>query len=109
MAACVDALTLTHINFAVKVFAMKAIRGFFSSGKKSLGVAHQANIIKELVSLADHVKDDLLVLLLETLTLTIGINKEVTAHHEEMLTDVFIKLLNVCCEGKYCITRSFYY
>ncbi|KAJ3310538.1 Importin 9 [Boothiomyces sp. JEL0838] len=98
LAACVDALTLTHINFAVKVFAMKAIRGFFSSGKKSLGVVHQASIIKELVSLADHVKDDLLVLLLETLTLTIGINKEITAHHEEILTDVFIKLLSVCCE-----------
>ncbi|KAJ3324796.1 Importin 9 [Boothiomyces sp. JEL0866] len=98
LAACVDALVLTHINFAVKVFAMKSIRGFLSSGRKLVGVVHQANVIKGLVSLAPHLKDDLLILLLETLTLAIGINKEITAQHEEMLTGIFIKLLDECCE-----------
>ncbi|KAJ3272055.1 Importin 9 [Terramyces sp. JEL0728] len=98
LTVCVDALILPHINFAVKVFAMKAVRGFLSSGKKSVGASHQANVIKGLASLAVHVKDDLLILLLETLTLAVGINKEITAQHEELLTSVFVTLLDDCSE-----------
>jgi hypothetical protein len=92
--AAVQALHSGTVNVAIRIFAMKSIRGFLSSISLDSVKPHQSGIIEGLLKLADVAKEDCLILLLETLVLAVKVDNEVTAKYEEFVSNMLLQLWN---------------
>ncbi|RKO89834.1 armadillo-type protein, partial [Blyttiomyces helicus] len=92
----VSALSTATAAPAVRVLAVKAIRGFCETVSNEEIAPFQAQIMEGTLRLAEGASESALVLLLETLVLVIKINDEVTARYENILGPL---LLNVWVTG----------
>ncbi|KAJ2997787.1 Importin 9 [Globomyces sp. JEL0801] len=98
LSACTNAIHSTEVSAAVQVFAMKATRGFLSALPLEDVSPFQSNIIEGLVRFSVDAKEDTLILLMETLLLTMKVSKQGIVNHEEKLSVLLLSLLNTWSE-----------
>lgn len=85
LSAAVEALRTPHAKMPVRISALKALRAFCSTTNKAQLATYQAAIIEGIVSIANDVSEDALILALETLSVAIKINEQVTGSYESIL------------------------
>ncbi|KAH9253048.1 hypothetical protein BASA81_009053 [Batrachochytrium salamandrivorans] len=90
----VSAIRQENVNFAVRICALKAIRGFCSTVSKKELQSHQAGILQSITALAPFVMEDSLLLLLETMVLVVKIDQDVTDAHTPMISALLTNVLN---------------
>ncbi|KAI8921286.1 armadillo-type protein [Powellomyces hirtus] len=90
LGAAVQALGPAVTNAAVKISAVKALRGFCSTVDSSELVPYQAGMIQGILGLSDAASDEALGLLLETLDMIVKVNEEVTARYVNVIAKLLI-------------------
>ncbi|KAI9007390.1 armadillo-type protein [Gaertneriomyces semiglobifer] len=92
MGAAVAALGAVGLNPAVKISALKAVRGFCVSVPVDTIKPFQAAMIEGVVALVGDCSDETMQLLIETLAEVVKADEEVTARYEDVLSDVLLKV-----------------
>jgi importin-9 len=94
LGAAVEALHSDSVDVAIRIFALKSIRGFLSSIANQEAISHQAAIIEGLLKLVEIAREDCLILLLETLVLVIKVDDYTTSTYEEFISKMVLQLWN---------------
>ncbi|KAJ3014294.1 Importin 9, partial [Thoreauomyces humboldtii] len=92
LGAAVQALSPAVSNPAVKVSAVKAIRGFCCTLESADLVPFQTGMIEGIMGLSEAASDEALGLLLETLELIAKINDEVTARYADVMANLLLQV-----------------
>ncbi|KAI9103094.1 armadillo-type protein [Phlyctochytrium arcticum] len=90
MGAAVEALNSDVATAAVKVSALKALRGFCFQVDPETLAPFQAPIIEGILRLSESATEEALALLIETLGTAAKVNEEVTARYQDMMSTLLL-------------------
>ena len=98
--SCSEAL-MSPASPTLKIFAVKAIKGFLETASKEVVVVYIEKIILGLLNLVAQSKDDTLILVLETLTSALTKDAHASARCENFITPVICNIWMSIGHGNY--------